>query len=89
MGIKRYQDIKTELHSLGRSGADLSRLSGIPYRRLSGFLTGYWALRFEEIDRINMVILQWQSEAGDSIDIMLKPNTPDNDRIQVPNKGVE
>ena len=63
MGIKRYQDIKTELHSLGRSGADLSRLSGIPYRRLSGFLTGYWALRFEEIDGIENILRHWKMES--------------------------
>ena len=54
----------------GKTGADLARSTGIPYRRLTGYLCGYWSLRFEEIDAIENILGHWKCEASKQTAVM-------------------
>ena len=40
--------IKSKLDRVGKSVADVSRETGLPYQRLSGYVNGYWALSDEQ-----------------------------------------
>jgi len=55
-------DIKNDLRLCGKSQADLSRATGIPYRRLSGAVSGYWFLSAFEESQIRRQIDRWQAE---------------------------
>ena len=57
----RY-DQKKNLKSCSKTAADLSRTTGIEYRRLSGALNGYWYLRPEEDLLIRKTIEEWLKE---------------------------
>ena len=47
-----------------KSYADLSRESKIPYPRLSGWINGYWGLRFDQEQKVRSVFRKWEAEEG-------------------------
>ena len=62
--IKDYRkEMRTDLNATGKTIADLSRASGIPYKRLSGFFCSYWWLNQNEERQIRSIIGLWQKEA--------------------------
>ncbi len=52
-------DIKIQLRKCGKTMADLSRQTAIPYRRLAGGIQAYWYLRPEEEKRIQDILKRW------------------------------
>lgn len=60
--IDYRKELKNELQSLGRSQADLSRYTGIPYKRLQGFFCQYWFLAIEEERLVRNTLLLWNEE---------------------------
>ncbi len=57
-------DLKDQLKKCSKTMADLSRETGIQYRRLAGAIMGYWYLRPEEEKQINNTILAWNNDAN-------------------------
>lgn len=57
-GIKL--DLKQELRECGRTIADLSRSTMIEYRRLSGYMNGYFSIRPDEETEIYRQIEDWK-----------------------------
>ena len=60
-------DIKLSVRLCGKSIASVSRATGIEYRRLSGFVNGYWYISPEEEANIRRVIEQWKNELRERI----------------------
>jgi hypothetical protein len=60
--------IKTDLNNMGKTIADLSRASGIPYKRLSGFFCSYWYLNQDDERKLRNVLLLWHDEETSKID---------------------
>lgn len=55
---KLKADLKVSKHSL----ADVCRETGIDYRRLAGYMNGYWYLNISEEQKVHNIIDQWLKE---------------------------
>lgn len=62
------EDIKDNLRSAGRSIADLSRDTDIPYPRLSGALNGYWSLPWKQEDAVRAALRRYAGETTSPTD---------------------
>ena len=56
------EDLGNELKRLNRSKAELSRATGIAYKRLSGFFCRYWFLSLTEERQVRSIISHWREE---------------------------
>jgi hypothetical protein len=55
-------EMRNDLKEAGKTIADLSRASAIPYKRLSGFFCRYWYLSHEEERQVRNILLLWSEE---------------------------
>jgi hypothetical protein len=56
--------LKEKLKKSKRTAADLARTANIDYRRLAGFMNGYWNLNSSEERKIQIITDEWLSEVS-------------------------